>query len=486
MKLVSVSLVVVGSAALIQNAGAQCRIAGNPESGLAALDRGRAIVGVGGYPGGIPVVRFYQKTAQGWTQEQQAVVGDLTAVYPPAVAIDGDRCLVGSAETNFLVGRASVFDRVGSSWIPTEILPTTSGYATLFGSVVALDGDIAVVGAEHSMMDGGDGLARAHVFEFGGTGWTETAQLTNYGGAIDLDDQTIVLGNDDTFPGHVDVYERIGALWLWTDRIAVGTPPQGPYLGSAVALEGDTLVAGARGNYSSGGRVEVFHRQGTAWVPIQTIVPSDSSAGDDFGYSVALSGGTLLVGAPGGSGRVYRYDHDGTSFVESGSFGAEGSSQSFGFAVAVQREDAIVSAFQSVGVYRLGFAHAASFCTTTPNSTGSPGSLAVEGCDSASGQRLTLVASALPPGVLARAFFGAATTRVPFGDGFLCIGAPLFRLPAGAADAAGRFVHDVDFASTPAGHLVAGSTWHFQVFHRDPGAGAGLNLTNAFSIGITP
>jgi hypothetical protein len=87
--------------------------------------------------------------------------------------------------------------------------------------------------------------------------------------------------------------------------------------------------------------------------------------------------------------------------------------------------------------------------------------------------------------VLARCFVGASATQVPYGDGFRCAGSPLYRLPWSVTDGGGSFAIEVDFASGLASHLSARRTWNFQAFHRDR-VGAGLNLTNAVSVVLTP
>jgi hypothetical protein len=270
----------------------------------------------------------------------------------------------------------------------------------------------------------------------------------------------------------------------------VPTPPEGPVFGSSVSLQGDRLVVGA--SFPIGpvpGFVEVFQRQHGGWPRVQHIVPSSSALNDRFGSSVAQSGTTLLVGAmhaAGGHGAVYRFEDDGSGFVERAAITREdGAYDSFGANVSVDGEDAFLCGGFESHLYRLGFEQTTGFCPTTPNSTGSAGSLVVQGCDSLSGQRLTLVASDLPPGVLARCIFGASATQVPYGDGYRCIGSPFFRLPGGETDRDGSLVCAVDFASPPASHLAAGRTWKFQVIHRDR-VGSGMNLTNALSIGITP
>jgi len=46
------------------------------------------------------------------------------------------------------------------------------------------------------------------------------------------------------------------------------------------------------------GSAYVFKRQGGSWVETQKLTASDGAAGDQFGFSVAVSGATIVVGAP--------------------------------------------------------------------------------------------------------------------------------------------------------------------------------------------
>ena len=306
--------------------------------------------------------------------------------------------------------------------------------------------------------------------------------------ALAVDDTTIAIGSPDTGIGQVQIYERIGGSWIRTERLQ-GTASTVPHaFGWAVALQGDTLVVGAARHGSLTNYVRVYRRGSNGWELAQHIPPPEAIPYGRFGRSVALSGTTLLVGAPGMfPGRVYRYEHDGTEYVERSHFGPEPGVTEFGRSVALYREDAVISGNIAGGLYRLGFAEADTFCPTVPNSTGLAGTLAAEGCDSLSGSRLTLVARNLPPNALGLVFFGPVTTQVPLGDGFRCIGAGLHRLPVEVADGAGAFAHDVDFSTWPGSLVTAGRTWNFQALHRDPGsAGTGLNLTEALAVRITP
>jgi hypothetical protein len=83
-------------------------------------------------------------------------------------------------------------------------------------------------------------------------------------------------------------------------------------LGYSVALSGDTLAVGAMGEASAngsqdddsapfGGAVYVFTRSDAIWTQQAYLKASNPDSNDKFGYSVALSGDTLAVSAPGES-----------------------------------------------------------------------------------------------------------------------------------------------------------------------------------------
>jgi len=76
-------------------------------------------------------------------------------------------------------------------------------------------------------------------------------------------------------------------------------------LGYSVAVDGDTVVAGAiQWVGSAHGLAYVFHRQGAIWSEQAVLAASDRAAGDIFGHSVSISGDRVVVGAP-------RDDHSG-------------------------------------------------------------------------------------------------------------------------------------------------------------------------------
>ena len=73
----------------------------------------------------------------------------------------------------------------------------------------------------------------------------------------------------------------------------------------------------------------------------------------------------------------------------------------------------------------------------------------------------------------------------PFGDGFLCVAAPVERVhPPIFADAAGAVERPLDLAAPPVlGNAFPGATSNFQFWYRDPAMGAsGFNLSDALRV----
>ncbi len=70
--------------------------------------------------------------------------------------------------------------------------------------------------------------------------------------------------------------------------------------GRSVAIDGDTAVIGAyldNDNGSDSGSAYVFRYDGSIWVQEAKLLADDGEAFDDFGISVAIDGGTAVIGA---------------------------------------------------------------------------------------------------------------------------------------------------------------------------------------------
>ena len=131
------------------------------------------------------------------------------------------------------------------------------------------------------------------------------------------------------------------------------------------------------------------------------------------------------------------------------------------------------------------------FCEGLANSEGFGGQLSAIGSPSVSEASLELVAQRVPSGTAGIAFYGPLQQNAPLGDGLLCVGGSLFRLPVpGVVENWTVMTLPLDFDSAPLASGVSaatpGSTWNFQVWYRDTGVGTGSNTTNGLQITFCP
>ncbi len=269
--------------------------------------------------------------------------GELTAShglsgeeFGESVAISGNTIVVGTPNyvdpaTNVEQGGAYVFTKPASGWAhvtQTARLTAAEGQSEeLFGACVSISGDTIVVGAPFRAVGRHAGQGVAYVFVKPAAGWrnaTPAAELTAAKGATDqffaesvaVSGATIVAGvpgdtvGGSALQGAADVFTRPASGWSGSLteravlRAADGRP--GDALGGSVAISGDTIVAGADRHMVAGaanaGAAYVFVKPVRGWASAtQTaeLTAPAGAAGDHLGEAVAVSGGTVVAGAPG-------------------------------------------------------------------------------------------------------------------------------------------------------------------------------------------
>lgn len=235
--------------------------------------------------------------------------------FGAAVAISGDIIVVGAENENSGEGAVYVYERNrGGADAWGEVIKKIGsgvGGGDQFGESLSISGDTFVVGARDLV----------HVFERNTGGrnfWGEVTQLVpppspvEWGEAVAISGDTIVVGDyrDPEFGGSSSgaafVYERnAGGADNWGEvlKLAPEVPNGGAHFGYSVAIDGDLIAIGARRyeHITVGGATYVYGRnQGgaDAWGEVTRLTSSDGFATDEYGFAVSLSGDMLLVGAP--------------------------------------------------------------------------------------------------------------------------------------------------------------------------------------------
>ena len=120
-------------------------------------------------------------------------------------------------------------------------------------------------------------------------------------------------------------------------------------------MSGTTIVVGASGDGSGAGSgaAYVFVWNGTAWVQQARLLPSNGEYNEAYGWSVAIDGDTIIVGAQFAdryalvSGAAYAYERTGTTWVERILVPTDiGQGDRFGWSVSVSGNTACVSSME--------------------------------------------------------------------------------------------------------------------------------------------
>jgi hypothetical protein len=282
-----------------------------------------------------------------------AISGDTALIGAPgessaATGVNGNQA--SNAASNS--GAAYVFVRENGIWsFQAYLKASNTGADDRFGSPVALSGDTAVIGApdEDSAATGVNGnqasntapdSGAAYVFVRSGSSWSQQAYLKAsntqggdfFGRSVAISGNMVVVGahfedsdatgvngnqasNAASASGAAYVFVRSGTSWSQQAYLKASNSGDGDNFGRAVAVSGSLIAVGAPGEDSAANRVDgnqasneannagavyVFGRLPltNSWTQRAYLKASNAGAGDGFGGSVALSGNTLVVGAP--------------------------------------------------------------------------------------------------------------------------------------------------------------------------------------------
>ena len=303
------------------------------------------VVGAPGSQGSTGAAYIFERNAAGtWMEVKKIVASDKAIVdqFGYAVAISDNYVVVGAPGEDEDANGLSTYSGSGSAYffsrdksgIWTEINKMVANDRDAnagFGSSVAISGKTAVIGAPFETKDTAmrypmDAAGAAYVFEVNTNGtmalvhkivdWAR-ATLDYFGYSVAINGNTILVGapwEDENLrmedsilnAGSVHVYQRMSDNnWYWVQKLIADTRAVADNFGHSVSVSGKTAIIGAVAAddntliNSGAAYIFLYDADKFAWQSKQLkIAANDKATSDWFGYSVAVDGDNIFVGAP--------------------------------------------------------------------------------------------------------------------------------------------------------------------------------------------
>eukprot|EP00588_Corethron_pennatum_P034364 CAMPEP_0194346482 /NCGR_PEP_ID=MMETSP0171-20130528/105451_1 /TAXON_ID=218684 /ORGANISM="Corethron pennatum, Strain L29A3" /LENGTH=585 /DNA_ID=CAMNT_0039113613 /DNA_START=243 /DNA_END=2000 /DNA_ORIENTATION=+ len=286
-----------------------------------------------------------------------------------SIAVAGDTLVVGSPYEYDNSGAAYVFSRqTTGAWVQTQRLIASDGaFKDYFSLDIAFDANTLVIGSKG---------AGAYVFTLQVGEWTETQKLMaeadgakgdrfRFGHSVAVYGDTLVVGaygDDDlgnnsgtSYSGSAYVFSLQSGAWMQSTKLlASDVARYDNYFGLSVAVSPGLVAVGAPGHDQEGadaGAVYMYTPDASgSWTQAQKLQASDGENNARFGWSVAASDGTVVVGVPcyfcsrGGSVSVFSCTAAGVCAEADVSRWDETLEDDFGNSVAISCNKIVVGA----------------------------------------------------------------------------------------------------------------------------------------------
>ncbi len=316
-----------------------------------------------------------------WSQEAELLASDgkVGDNFGWSVSVSGNTAVIGAFSKTIGSktgqGAAYVFARNGTAWTQMQELTAADGaVGDEFGYSVSLNGTTVVIGAPQKTINSNVSQGAAYVFVLNGSNWSLQQELTasdgtNFGYSVSFDGTTALIGAAGSTvgmspnQGTAYAFVRSSSTWSLEQELSASDGTTSNQFGYSVAVSGGTAVVGAInkkvGSNTFEGAAYVFARFGSVWSQEQELTSADGKANDQFGYSVAVTGTTAVIGSPNktvgsnaAQGAAYVFTGSGSTWTQqqelTASNGAAG--DNFGYAIAVDGGRALVGAvYKTVG-----------------------------------------------------------------------------------------------------------------------------------------
>ena len=274
----------------------------------------------GGQDNSFGSIYIFLRSGNEWIQRAK-FEGDDTDIgdrFGSSVSIDRNTIVVGAPrddDAGVSSGSAYIFVRDGDRWKQqAKLVPKDLGRSDTFGSAVFVRGDTVVVGATgHTPIGGARFAGAAYVFVREGEHWVQQAKLIaadagktdRFGSSVAIGGDTIVVGSPlhdtdaGTDAGAAYIFVPDGVIWKQQAKlVSKEARAKDHHFGNSVATSGNIAIVGAPGDDDAArasGAVYSFVRADGVWEERQKVVADNGAQDLKFGFSVAMSGDTVVI-----------------------------------------------------------------------------------------------------------------------------------------------------------------------------------------------
>lgn len=310
-----------------------------------------------------------------WSLQQKltrtgAAVGDSLG---NAVAIRGDTVVCGVANFDGIVGTNQglgvSFTRTGTTWAASEVfMPNETQAQSSFGSAIAMSDEFVAVGAQNWSRPSANFSGAAYAFRRANGAPAKTLTLgmptpqtdANFGNRMAASGNRLVVGayNEDgaagANQGAVYVYKFQDDCFVLEQKLLPSVQQADANFGRSIAIDGSTIVVGApfeNDTAADAGAAYVFFFSGSSWAQQARLASPEPTGSNRFGYSVAISGNRVVVGAPYDdvsaafdAGSAHAYNRSGTTWTFDRTFSllTPSAGDFFGWSVAADGDAVLV------------------------------------------------------------------------------------------------------------------------------------------------
>ncbi|KAJ5077955.1 hypothetical protein M0811_05212 [Anaeramoeba ignava] len=259
-------------------------------------------------------------------------------------AIEGNYAFIASPKAtvgnNSEQGKVYIFQNNGTNWNQLSILTASDGQSgDEFGCSLAVSQNTLIVGAFSAGLWNSTNQGKAYIFQNNGTNWNQLSILIasdgqpydNFGYSVGISGSNAIIGaffasvNNQSQQGKAYIFGNNGSSWNQLSILTANDGQSGDQFGWSVSISGNYSIIGAPyasvGNNSAQGKAYIFGNNGSSWNQASILTASDGAYSDNFGYSVGISNSFGIVGSPKvvypnttNHGKGYIFNNNGTTW----------------------------------------------------------------------------------------------------------------------------------------------------------------------------